>query len=305
MDKEYLIKKWLSDELSEEERRAFENLEDYDSHIKILEGAKKFKASEVIEINDLETFYARIHDRNQSKVKNIGWYNPLLKIAATIVVILGIASFFFLSKDTLVNTSIGEKTNIKLPDASEVILNSKSSIRYNEKKWDNKRSVSLDGEALFKVSKGSRFDVVTSFGVVTVLGTQFNVKSRDGYFEVNCLEGLVSLVRNENFTRNIPAGSSFKIVNDNVTFEKNSNSFPSWVSNTSSFKSVPFGEVIKEFERQYDVTFSIDNIDAQRIFTGGFVHNNLQDGLKSITLPLDLNYSIDTSNHITFQKIKE
>ncbi|MBG6132401.1 ferric-dicitrate binding protein FerR (iron transport regulator) [Aquimarina sp. EL_43] len=305
MDKEYLIKKWLSDELSEEERRAFENLEDYDSHIKILEGAKKFKASEVVEITDLETFYARIHDKNQSKVKNIGWYKPLLKIAATVVIVLGVTSLFFMFGDTHVDTLIGEKITIKLPDASEVTLNSKSSVRYNEKKWDKIRSVNLDGEALFKVSKGSRFDVVTSFGVVTVLGTQFNVKSRDGYFEVTCLEGLVSLTRDENFTRNIPAGSSFRIVKDNITFEKNSNSFPSWVSNTSSFKSVPFEEVIKEFERHYDVTFSIDNIDTQRIFTGGFVHNNLQDGLKSITLPLDLNYSIDTSNHITFQKIKK
>ncbi|WP_074408698.1 MULTISPECIES: FecR family protein [Aquimarina] len=305
MDKEYLIKKWLSDELLEEERRAFENLEDYDSHIKILEGAKKFKASEVSEVSDLDSFYSKYRNKKQLKVKKIDRYNPLFKIAATIVVILGITSLFFLSGDTHVDTFIGEKTTIKLPDASEVILNSKSSIRYNEKKWNKIRSVSLDGEAFFKVSKGGRFDVVTSSGVITVLGTQFNVKSREGYFEVTCLEGLVSLTHNKNFTKNIPAGSSIRVVNDDIIFEKNSNSFPSWVSNTSSFKSVPFVEVIKEFERHYNVTFSIDNIDTQRIFTGGFVHNNLQDGLKSITLPLDLNYSIDTSNHITFQKSKE
>jgi ferric-dicitrate binding protein FerR (iron transport regulator) len=305
MDKEYLIKKWLNDELTDQERDAFEKLEDYNSHVKILETAQQFKASEVSEGSDLDSFYSKYRNKKQPKVKSIGWYNPLFKIAATVAVILGITSLFFLSKDTHVNTSIGEKTTIILPDASEVILNSKSSIQYNKNKWNKTRTVSLDGEALFKVSKGNRFDVVTPSGIITVLGTQFNVKSRKDYFEVTCLEGLVSLTHNEKFTRNIPAGSSFKIVNGTIVFEKNSDSFPSWVSNISSFKSVPFEEVIREFERQYDVTFSIDNIDAQRVFTGGFIHNNLQDGLKSITLPLDLNYTIDTSNHITFQKLKE
>ena len=70
----------------------------------------------------------------------------------------------------------------------------------------------------------------------------------------------------------------------------------------SSFKSVPFDEVIKEFERQYNVIISSESIDVKRVFTGGFLHNNIQDGLKSITLPLDLVYSFDSKNHITLSE---
>lgn len=305
MNKEYLIKKWLAGELTETERESFEKLEDYDSHIKILEGAQQFKASDVSEIADLDSFYAKYRYKEQSKVRHIGRRNSWLKVAATVIIILGITSLFFLPKDILINTSIGEKTTITLPDGSEVIVNSKSSISYNENKWNETRRINLEGEALFKVSKGNRFDVITPWGTITVLGTQFNVKSRKDYFEVICLEGLVSLLYEKKFTKNIPAGSSFKIVNGIVSFEKKMDSFPTWMNNRSSFKSVPFDEVLEEFKRQYDVTFSLKNIDAQRIFTGGFVHNNLQDGLNSITLPLDISYTIDTSNHITFQKLKK
>ena len=47
-----------------------------------------------------------------------------------------------------------------------------------ENKWKNERSVNLDGEGFFKVAKGSKFDVETSAGTVSVVGTQFNVKNR-------------------------------------------------------------------------------------------------------------------------------
>ncbi|WP_103070736.1 FecR family protein [Aquimarina sediminis] len=306
MNKEYLIKKWLADELTEVEKKAFEELDDYDFHIKMLQGAKQFKAPDTYDVEGLDEVYSKHHTQKQNTTKRIGLNNSWLRIAATVIVILGITSLLFLSKDTVVNTSIGEKIAINLPDGSEVMLNSMSSLSYNKNRWDKIRKVNLEGEAFFKVSKGNRFDVVTPFGNITVLGTQFNVKNRENYFEVTCFEGLVSVSKENNgYTKNIPAGSSFKVVNDVISFEKNLNSFPSWTTNKSSFKSVPFKEVIEEFRRQYDVTFSFDNIDLQRIFTGGFVHNSLQDGLNSITLPLDLSYTIDTSNHITIQKLKK
>jgi Fe2+-dicitrate sensor, membrane component len=65
-----------------------------------------------------------------------------------------------------------------------VNLNSSSQLSYSKNKWDSKREVTLNGEAFFKVSKGSTFDVITLNGKVSVLGTQFNVKQRENYFEV-------------------------------------------------------------------------------------------------------------------------
>ncbi len=305
MDKEYLIKKWLTGELTDAEFEVFKELDEYGTHLKILEGASYFKASEVAEVADLDAFYTKLNS-NKRKQHSTSFFKPFLKIAAILVVLVGLGSLFLLNNNNVsIETSVSEKTSVELPDASKVVLNSKSEITFNKRDWKKKREVSLEGEAFFKVLKGSSFDVVTNAGTVSVLGTQFNVKSRKGYFEVHCFEGLVHVQYN-GFVKNLPAGGTFKVVNGIVTSDTDATSekAPQWISNVSSFKSVPFYEVIKEFERQYDVAFSLENIDASRIFTGGFVHTSLEDGLKSITLPLDLKYSIDSSNSITLYKDK-
>ncbi len=304
MDKEYLIKKWLIGDLTEEEQRAFQQLDDYAMHVKILEGANNFKSSEVSKIADLKTFYSRVNNQNESSKTRTTWYKPFLRLVALVVVLLGIGSLFFLNNTTSINTQISEKISLELPDASTVVLNSKSKLTYSKNNWKNNREVTLDGEAFFKVINGSTFDVSTDTGKVSVLGTQFNIKNRKGYFEVKCFEGLVR-VQYDRYVKNLPAGSTFTVVNGVVTSsETNIKEQPNWINNVSTFKSVPFYQVIKEFERQYDVVFSLEGINTSRIFTGGFVHTNLEDGLKSITLPLDFTYNIDSENRITLSNGK-
>ncbi len=303
MEKEYLIKKWLVDELTEAESEAFKNLEDYDMHVKILEGAQLFRATDVSKVADLDAFYEKVDGNKEQLPHNNTWYKPLLKVAAVLIVFLGLGSLFFLNNESTINAIASEKISLELPDASAVMLNSKSKIVFNKHNWKEKREVILDGEAFFKVTKGSTFDVITNVGKVSVLGTQFNIKNRKGYFEVQCFEGLVN-VKYGQHTKNLSAGSTFKVVMDVVTSDHISDKEPQWIKDVSSFKSVPFYEVIQEFERQYDVVISIENIDTSRIFTGGFVHTNIEDGLKSITLPLDLEYRFDSNKKITLFKRK-
>ncbi len=304
MEKEYLLKKWLADELTPSETKSFEALEDHKTHARIMEAAQYFKASEVSEIASLDEFYKKVEANTANVPPKSNGYSSMLKIAAALVVLLGIGSLFFANNGAVVNSSLAsEKISLALPDASEVVLNAKSEVSYNKNSWNNKREVVLDGEAFFKVTKGSTFDVITDAGKVSVLGTQFNVKNREGYFEVQCFEGLVN-VEYKGYSKNLPAGSTFKVVEGVVTSDVTSKIEPQWVNHISDFKSVPFYEVIEEFERQYNVEFSIENINTSRIFTGGFVHTNMQDGLKSITLPLDLEYKIDSGKHITLYKSK-
>lgn len=304
MDKEYLIKKWLADELTEVELTAFKELDDYEMHTKILDGAQYFKASDVSDIADVNAVYERMNNWKNNPPSKKKWYTSLVRIAAIFIVALGVSFYFFTNRDTTIETLASQKTTIDLPDASEVIINSKSSIVFNKNTWSDKREVNLEGEAFFKVKKGSSFDVITTAGKVTVLGTQFNVKYRENYFEVKCFEGLVK-VKSKECDRNLRAGNTVRIIDGNLTFETINLNLPQWLNNISSFKSVPFYEVIKEFERQYDVTIIMNNIDDKLLFTGGFVHNNLQDGLKSITLPLDLTYTIETTKRIILRNNKK
>ncbi|UWX55627.1 FecR family protein [Maribacter litopenaei] len=142
----------------------------------------------------------------------------------------------------------------KLPfrDNSEILLNAESTLSYNEKNWDSNRAIKLEGEAYFKVAKGKKFTVTTSQGTISVLGTQFNVENRNGFFEVTCYEGLVSVIfNNEEFK--LPAGNSAIAVNGQLKRSQvEINGQPSWVNKESSFKSLPLKYVLAELQRQYN-----------------------------------------------------
>tara|TARA_R110001592_G_scaffold82983_2_gene245694 strand:- start:201 stop:1097 length:897 start_codon:yes stop_codon:yes gene_type:complete len=287
MKREELIKKWLNNNLNPEEQNAFEQLEDYNQLIKMDATLKGFKAPEFSVDQTYQTL--KPHLKSQSSKTN-QWLKPLLRIAA--VLAIGFSVYFYTSNlDEHIETLVAQQTTIQLPDNSTVDLNANSTVTFNENSWSKTRAVTLNGEAFFKVAKGERFDVITSDGIVSVLGTQFNVKQRESYFEVTCYEGLVGVTHN-NKTVKLKPGHTFKIIDGKqLTADKETAAQPIWLHGESSFKSVPLKHVIAEFENQYDLQINTDQIDTSRLFTGSFTHNNLDLALKSVTIPLNLSYS--------------
>ena len=294
MEKDDLIEKWLKDELSEAEMETFKQLDDYKLNIAIIENAKYFKASEISTVEDFEAFKKKYFAEKISK-KKMNWLNPLLKIAAILVIAFGIYFMFFSNNTVQVKTLAGEKNTIELPDHSLVSLNAFSEIEFNKNEWDDKRTVHLDGEAYFKVTKGKIFDVITTDGTITVVGTQFNVKQRDHYFEVKCFEGKVKVFSN-GIERLLEMGDMYQILDEKFVESKTVSASPSWIDNKSIFEAIPFKEVLAELERQYNIEITFKNINANRLFTGGFVHNNLENALIAITKPMNLTYELSSSN---------
>ena len=201
---------------------------------------------------------------------------------------------------TEIETQVGQKTSIVLPDSSLVFINASSEIGYNEKKWNKKREVKLEGEAFFDVAKGARFDVITPQGKVSVLGTEFNVKQRGNFFEVKCFEGTVRVTASSHHVI-LKEGDNFRIFQEIVTTGKNTYSVAQWTKNISDFQRVEVSEVFAEIERQYGVQVILENVDANQLFTGGFVHDNVNNALKSITEPLDLEYAILPNDNVRVQ----
>lgn len=79
---------------------------------------------------------------------------------------------------TVVAAPMGSKTNVVLPDGSEVWLNSGSYISYSNSFNAGNRQVKLEGEAFFDVkAQEVPFLVTTSDINIRVLGTRFNVKA--------------------------------------------------------------------------------------------------------------------------------
>jgi transmembrane sensor len=303
MEKEYLIEKWLNDALTPEEQEAFMALDEYQFYIDIVKNAKGFKASDLSKVDDFETFNQKRNIKNSKAPKSL-WTNPILRIASVLVITLGLYFTLFHNQTTQINTLAHQKTTIELPDASKVTLNAFSEVEFNKKNWDKKREVTLKGEAFFKVKKGKTFDVITSDGIVTVVGTEFSVKQRDHYFEVKCFEGIVKVTSND-ISETLTAGKTYRLLDGNYSQSNTTLNEPQWLKNMSSFEAVPFSEVSNELERQYDIKIQFDNITLNPLFSGGFVHNNLDNALMSITQPLNLTYKIVSPKQVVIYGLKK
>ena len=294
MQENYLAK-WLNNDLSEEELAVFKKSAEYASYEKLM------KVSGTLEAPDFDTDKAFTDFKNnhlQKGVKVIKM-NPMRKlwrVAAAAAVILGASYFYISTLDESVSTQYAERSEVRLPDNSEIILNADSRITYSEKNWDKERNISLQGEAFFKVAKGQKFTVATNDGLVTVLGTQFNVENRKGFFEVSCYEGLVSVLFNGKESK-LPAGNSFVAINGSVLkTESPANTTPSWMSNESTFKSIPLNYVLDEFERQYNIEVKTQNVNLEQLFTGSFSNTNINLALQSISTPSQIKYELEGNN---------
>ena len=294
MNREDLIKKWLDHNLNPEEQTAFEVLEDYADLTQMSQSLEGFKAPSFDTVSAYDTVKTQLKSTQQIKTS---WVKPLLRIAA--VLLIGFSLYYYTNNlDTEIQTLASQQTVIDLPDASTVNLNALSTVVFNKNKWSDSREVSLNGEAFFKVAKGSKFDVKTTDGIISVLGTQFNVKQRDNYFEVTCFEGLVAVTHNGIITKLKPGHRFAYIDGKLITNEKENRSQPSWMHNESTFTSRPLKFVINELERQFNVSVDASSIDIEQIVTGGFPHKNLDLALKSVIFPLGLSYTKTNSTII-------
>jgi transmembrane sensor len=297
MNTENYLAKWLSGDLNDTELKAFKEHPEYQEYVRIAAHTKNWKAPGYDVSEQLALLKEKTNPVKESKVIKMNPAKLWLRIAAAVVLIFG--TTYFMMRDTQVTTEFAQTETVILPDDSEIILNAGSHVSYNKLGWSGERKVALEGEAYFKVEKGQTFDVVTNQGTVSVLGTQFNVKDRENFFEVVCYEGLVKVTYNSRQTLLQP-GESLRVVYGEVSEASRLDvSEPSWITKESSFTSAPLHMVFDELERQYDVEVKgIENKDKP-LFTGGFKHDNLEMALKAVCVPLNLSYNINKDGTIT------
>ena len=286
--------------MSDEEIKIFERSQEFKSLEKLLRSTQAFKAPDY----DVEAELAKLRSKDAFKNKSIGSFRlwPVFRIAAVLVLVMITFFYFFINHTTTVKTDPAERTSIYLPDSSEVILNAFTTVAFKERGWKNNRTVQMDGEAFFKVTKGSKFDVATTMGTVTVLGTSFNVKSRPGYFEITCYEGSVEVKSGNEVARLLP-GKAVRILDGKIAhMSVVSVGTPAWLHGESSFKSVPFVHVIRELERQYGIEVIFQSTKDEQLFTGKFPHENLSLAIRAISAPFHLKYEFAEKNKVILSK---
>jgi ferric-dicitrate binding protein FerR (iron transport regulator) len=298
-EKDNFLAKWASGSLTKEELDAFKASKAYASFDAILKGTE---ALDVPEYNN-EALFNKVlkkkHQQNKSKVIKL-FPKWSYAVAASIVLFIGYMAFF---NNTIKNTTdYGEQLAITLPDNSEVVLNAKSTITYNKKDWENNRTLTLNGEAFFKVNKGSSFTVKTKQGDVTVLGTQFTTNSRDHVFEVICYEGRVK-VSHKQESKIILKGEALRYGNVTSEVWDITAKEPAWLQGESSFSNASLLQIISALEFQYNVNIKPNNVDLENIrFTGSFTHTNIKTALKSVFEPLNIVFNFEDNKTITLSK---
>src|SRR5688572_4479138 len=133
--------------------------------------------------------------------RSVPLFRTFWRYAAAITLLAILIGVYFYSNSTeivRVQTKYAESKTVRLPDQSTVKLNAGSFFTYDAASWEDARTVELHGEAFFEVKKnGAPFTVTTSNASVHVLGTTFNVRSRDDNTEVICLTGKVDFGNKE------------------------------------------------------------------------------------------------------------
>ncbi|HEX8269455.1 MAG TPA: FecR domain-containing protein [Flavobacterium sp.] len=283
-EQDHNLSKWLSGEMSESERIAFENSPEYDTYNRIAKYSAQLQAPSFEESIDLKNIVSR---PKQKTIKlKIDW---AARIAAILVV--GAGLFLIWSNMTVTESAqSGQMSSFTLPDQSSVQLNAGSVVNYKKWNWKNNRSLSLTGEAYFKVAKGEKFKVETPVGKVTVLGTQFNVKSRGNQFEVACFEGRVQV---DNKKQTTIIGKGEKVIVENGQFKKYSisDSSPEWTRGKMTFDSAKLRSIVTEIERQYGIAVEVKDSDESKTFTGTLPTDNQQIALAIIGKTFNLNIS--------------
>ena len=289
------LSRWIAGEASPEEVAAFERHPDFKKYEQIKQASDALSFSEFDEDNAFHQLKTKL---KPSKEKSIPLYTWVASIAACAVFALGF--WFFNSQSSTYTSSIAQQNQVSLPDGSIMILNASAEAKVDTKNWNKERKVFLNGEAFFKVKKGSQFTVSTNLGNVQVLGTQFTVNTvNDELFTVKCFEGKVQVVSASNKVL-LTKGMAFQNHKNSVEEWNFHGKEPNWLTaKETNLHKVQVEQVITLLKRQYNLTIQQQELlNKEQLFTGTFSNTNLDKALYSVFGVLGVNYTLISENEI-------
>ena len=223
---------------------------------------------------DKDADFAKVSSRLNRTAKTVQMpvgRNRWMRVAAA-AAILVVAGFLFrnyFNSDTVWEnvTASTEIQELQLADGTKVWLNAGSSLSYPQVFSDTERSVNLEGEAYFEVTKDTkkRFQVLTEQTTITVLGTAFNVRaeSDEKTTEVAVSEGKVQVEEKQSAQKVILS------VNERAVYNHVSNELKetqdtdlndlAWQRKKLKFTGTSLQNVLSVIEKQYGVSIVLEN----------------------------------------------
>jgi ferric-dicitrate binding protein FerR (iron transport regulator) len=236
-----------------------------------------------------------IVEHKSNKIKLLVWSGS---IAASILLVLGTWLFYNSRAETKIVAQYGQQLNYQLPDSSEVSLNAGSSIAFSKSNFKTERKLKMEGEAFFKIRKGSKFTINTQNADIQILGTSFNVFARNNAFKVSCVTGKIRVTAGSQKVIITP-GESASVRDGKLEkfTEKNIENVANWRIGEFYYENAALTTIFNEIERQYNVTFALPEM-KDKYFTGSFSNKNLVDALDIVCIPMGLTYEIGDKGKI-------
>lgn len=256
-------------------------------------------------------------------------YLGLTGIAASLLLLVGL--FYYLwgtqtargQKELVYKTKFGERLEIKLDDGSIVTLNANSILRWTDD-WNKStgRQATLEGEAFFNIKKqnGIPFTVHTDDVAVEVLGTSFNVDSREEKTKVYLDEGRINLKLNE--FNNVPGdmssiqeiimnpGEQVSYSARKKTIEKSEAqtmiTAAAWKMNVLNFKNKQFSEVLNLLREIYGQSFECT--DQKLLLTPmylGVPYSNWEAVRRALELSLNIQFQETSPGHYIVKTLND
>jgi transmembrane sensor len=201
-------------------------------------------------------------------------------------------------------TAYRERVEVVLSDGSRVRLNSGSSLKYPDRFSGSARQVDLTGEAFFDVSHdGKPFIVMTGNAKTTVLGTRFNVWSRDDQTRLIVEHGRVRFEsRRFDHAVILDRGQASRVVGEEVTSPAvsiNVERLLGWLHGRLVFDKTPVPEIVRELERTFGASIELKGTELLRkTVTAEFDKPSLETVLSSLCLTLNAEYQSISGHYV-------
>lgn len=215
---------------------------------------------------------------NKKKLIPLQW---IVGAAATIIILIigGIYLFNIENNIEQYNTIIvpeGQRVNLILSDNTNLWLNANTEFRYPTEFSKKNRTVYLDGEAYFEVSKDENkpFIVKTSKGDVHVTGTSFNVEAYSKFdnFNTSLFEGGVEIYKEGKRLVSLKPNEKGVLKNNKLQISTITDSDPYlWKDGLIAFKNKGIEEILLSLEKYFSVQIKINTSNLPKnTYTGKF-----------------------------------
>ncbi len=251
-----------------------------------------------------------LKSREAKKINLRPIFRQLLKIAALVIILLGIGIVVKVSifnKPALkIEASLSNsKKELHLADGTVIFLNRNSKVSFPEK-FSGVREVSLEGEAFFKVAKDKAHPFIVNAGgtITKVLGTSFNIKvGNSGQVFVSVLTGKVAFrnVKDKSQILHLLKGDQGKFDPNSEQLVKSHYSdenFLSWQTGIIRFNNKPLSEAVKVISDYYSKNIEIDKSLKNRPITVTFNNLPLDEAIKIIEMTLNVKATFNNDSTI-------